>query len=185
LVVPVPLTPNPPHNPKPNSDVLELITRNQRALYGYIYSLVGRRDQADEILQETNLALCRKIHEFDGRVQFTTWACRVAYFEVLAKRKKTKREKVTFLDDSLLDAVASQTLAMAKEEADLLPQMRDCMKELPPHSRAIIERRYEPGGSVMAIAQDAGRSVGSIRVTLHRIRMSLLDCIQRKADAQS
>ena len=168
-------------NSNPNVDALALITRSQRALYGYIYSLVGSRDQADEILQETNLVLCRKIGEFDGRAQFTTWACRIAYFEVLAKRKRMSRERLMFLDQSLLDAVAGQAERIAEPEFELLPLLRECMGELPARSRLMMEQRYTVGGTVQTLSASLGRSSGSIRVALHRIRMTLLECIQRKA----
>jgi RNA polymerase sigma-70 factor (ECF subfamily) len=170
-------------NTTSNADALALITRSQRAIYGYIYSLVGSRDVADEVLQETNLVLCRKIAEFDGRAQFTTWACRIAYFEVLAKRKKMSREKLMFMDDSLLDAVAGQALDLAAQESEFLPLLRDCLRELPSHSRKMMEQRYETGGSVQTIAAAVGRSPGAIRVALHRIRAALLQCMQRKATA--
>jgi RNA polymerase sigma-70 factor (ECF subfamily) len=165
----------------PNPDALALITRSQRALYGYIYSLVGSRDQADEILQETNLVLCRKIGEFDGRVQFTTWACRIAYFEVLAGRKRLSRERLTFLDQSLLDAVAGHAEQIAAQESEMLPLLRECMGELPARSRQMVEQRYTGGGTVQTLSETLGRSSGSIRVALHRIRTTLLECIQRKA----
>lgn len=168
-----------------NTNALELITSSQRALYGYIYSLVGARDLADEILQETNVVLCRKIREFDGRVQFTTWACRIAYFEVLAKRKSTMRDKLTFVDQTLLDAVAEQAQQIAEQETDYLPLLRECMKELPRQSSELIESRYQGGGSVQRIAQQAGRTSGAIRVALHRIRGALLACIERKLAGQA
>ena len=164
---------------------MELITRSQRAIYGYIYSLVGSRDLADEILQETNVVLCRKIDEFDGRVKFTTWACRVAYFELLRKRKAAVRDKLTFMDDALLDALAGQAMELADRESDFLPLLRECMQELPAQSRSMIERRYESGGSVQAITQATGRSAGSVRVALHRIRNALMNCIQQKDTARA
>src|SRR5262249_34593919 len=52
----------------------------QRPLYAYIRSLLGPWGDAEDILQEVNVVLCRKAHEYDGRGQFLTWACRVAYF---------------------------------------------------------------------------------------------------------
>jgi RNA polymerase sigma-70 factor (ECF subfamily) len=118
-------------------------------------------------------------------VQFTTWACRIAYFEVLAKRKRTSREKLTFLDESVLDSIAEQAVEVAELESDYLPLLRECMQELPPRSSELIESRYRAGGSVKSIAQTAGRSSGSIRVALHRIRAALFVCMERKVSAQA
>lgn len=159
---------------------LELITQHQRALYGYILTLVASRELADEILQQTNLVLCRKIDEFDGRASFITWACRIAQFEVLAARKRSGRDRHVTLSDELLSQLSDRSETIAGEVDARLPLLRACLDELPSNSRALIEGRYDSGGSVESVAATAGRSAGGVRVALHRIRMRLLDCIQLK-----
>jgi len=160
---------------------LELITLNQRPLYGFIFSLVGSRTQADEILQQTNLVLCRKIHEFAGRAKFITWACKIAKIEILAYRKRTASEKLVFVDNTLLEDVATAATEAAGESQGRLLYLRQCLDELPPRSRELIDRRYQPGASIRALAESLGRSAGGLRVSLHRVRAALLDCMRRKA----
>jgi RNA polymerase sigma-70 factor (ECF subfamily) len=63
----------------------------------------------------------------------------------------------------------------------MLPLLRECMGELPARSRQMVEQRYTGGGTVQTLSETLGRSSGSIRVALHRIRTTLLECIQRKA----
>jgi DNA-directed RNA polymerase specialized sigma24 family protein len=48
----------------------------------------------------------------------------------------------------------------------------------------MITARYAAGGTVQRVAQAAGRPSGSVRVTLHRIRLLLLECIQRTLAAE-
>lgn len=158
---------------------LDLITKSQRALYGYIFSLVASRELADEILQDTNVVLCRKIGEFDGSVKFTTWACRVAYFEVLAQRKSQHRRREQLVDGELLEQIAAEAAQATADADDRIAAMRRCVDALPQHSREMIDLRYEPGGSVKLVAERFGRSVDGVRVTLHRIRRILLECIER------
>ena len=62
----------------------------QRPLFAYIRSLVGPWADPEDILQEVNLVLCRKAGEFDHG-PFLTWACRVAYLQVLAHLKRHRR----------------------------------------------------------------------------------------------
>ena len=55
------------------SQTKELVTQiaaSQRALYVYIRSLIGQGSQVDDVLQEVNLVLWRKGHEFDGSGRF-------------------------------------------------------------------------------------------------------------------
>lgn len=159
---------------------VELITGCQRALYGYILSLVGSRDAADDILQNTNTVLCDKVDQFDGQVKFTTWACRIAYFEVLAYRKREGRDRLAFVDASLLDDLSQAALEEADAADERLTLLRQCMEQLPARSRKLIEQRYLPGTSVQDLASKLGRSAAGMRVSLHRIRKILLQCIDGK-----
>src|SRR5882762_9883212 len=78
----------------------------QRPLYAYIRSLAGPWAEPDDILQEVNLVLCRKAHEFDGHGRFLTWACRVAHFQVLAFLKRRQRDKHIYFDEGVLSDLA-------------------------------------------------------------------------------
>ena len=69
------------------------IAAAQRPLCAYIRALVGGREDVDDILQEVNLVLWRKANEYDGRGQFLTWACKVAYMQVLATMKQRRRDR--------------------------------------------------------------------------------------------
>jgi RNA polymerase sigma-70 factor (ECF subfamily) len=150
----------------------------QRPLYAYIRSLVGPWADPDDILQEVNLVLCRKADEYDGQGRFLTWACRVAYFQVLARMKQRQREKCRFVDEELLADLAGPLAERVERYDDRLEALQNCLGKLPPTHRRMITARYASGGSVQAVARAEGRSAGSVRVTLHRIRLLLLRCIQ-------
>jgi RNA polymerase sigma-70 factor, ECF subfamily len=151
----------------------------QRPLYAYIRSLVGPWAEPEDVLQEVNLVLCRKAHEFDGRGRFLTWACRVAYFQVLAYLKRRQRDKHLYLDEALLADLAGPLAAQVEQLDPRLEALRHCLGQLAPRHRRMVTARYARGGSVQAVAEREGRPAGSVRVTLHRIRLLLLACIER------
>jgi RNA polymerase sigma-70 factor (ECF subfamily) len=155
------------------------VARSQRPLYAYIRSLVGPWAEAEDILQEVNLVLCRKAHEYDGRGQFLTWACRIAYFQVLAHLKQRQRDKHLYLDEALLADLAGPLAGEVERLDSHLEALRHCLGQLAPGHRRMITARYARGGSVQSVAAAVGRPAGSVRVTLHRIRLLLLACIER------
>jgi RNA polymerase sigma-70 factor (ECF subfamily) len=151
----------------------------QRPLYAYIRSLVGPWGEAEDILQEVNLVLCRKAEEYDGRGQFLTWACRIAYLQVLANLKRRQRDRHLYLDEAVLADLAGP-LAGRVERLDVRQDaLHHCLGRLSPQHRRMITARYARGGSVQKVAAEVGRPAGSVRVTLHRIRTLLLQCMQR------
>ena len=77
----------------------------QDALRAYVTALVMDPNEADDVVQEANVVLCRQADEFPTIKNFTAWACRIAFFEVLSSRKRRQRDRLLF-DDGLLALVA-------------------------------------------------------------------------------
>ncbi len=73
--------------------LVALMTRHQRRIFSYIYTLVPRRPDADDILQETSLVICEKFDEFEEGTDFVAWACQIAYWRVRYARQKFARCK--------------------------------------------------------------------------------------------
>jgi len=161
-----------------------LMTQHQRALYGYIMSLVGRPNDADDVLQEVNVVLWRKSGEFDHERPFLPWACSVAYYEVLADRKRRQRDRHVPVADEVMMQIAAEATHHAEHLEARLEAMRSCLDKLPAHLRELIARRYEQSRSIDAIATDSDRSAAAIYTALHRVRRSLLDCIERTLGGQ-
>ena len=83
------------------------LTAIQRPLYAYILSLLPNRSDAEDILQETNLILCRKADEYDPNKHFQGWAFRIARYQIMAHMTKAKRSKISFSNE-LVDAMAEE-----------------------------------------------------------------------------
>src|SRR5262249_34859663 len=75
---------------------IRLLGQSHRSLHLYVMSLVPNRNDAEDILQQTNLVLWREFHQFEPGTNFTAWACRVAFNQVLAWRKRRQRDRLVF-----------------------------------------------------------------------------------------
>jgi RNA polymerase sigma-70 factor (ECF subfamily) len=157
---------------------LGLLTAHQSSLYAYIVSLLPNRQQADDILQETNVVLWRKAEEFRDGSSFLAWACQVAYFNVLSHRRRMSRDKHTF-GDELFDYLAERQCERVEATEDRQAALRRCLEKLPPKHRQLIEARYQPGASVRRMADERKTTEGALSQSLYRIRATLLECIKR------
>lgn len=154
------------------------ITRCQRQLHSFILSMVWNPAEADDVLQETNLVLWEKAAEFDAGRPFLPWAMRFAQFQALAWLKRHRRQRLVF-DDGLAQLLAEEA---AREEAvfeDRRQALAACLQKLPAEQRDLVARRYEPTGSVNAIAEAVGATPKAVSDRLRRIRQALLHCIRR------
>lgn len=162
----------------PSADFIAHITRAQRTLHAFILSIVRNAADADDVLQEANIVLWRKLDEYDSTREFMPWAMRIAQWQALALLKKKSRLRVTF-DDELLALIAKEAIAESAETDPRRVALAGCLEKLTDWQRALIARRYEPGSSVNALAGERGISPKALSEMLRRIRRMLLSCIER------
>jgi len=153
------------------------LTMAQPSLWAYVFSLLPDHVAAQDVLQETNLTLWRKVQEFQPGTSFVAWACQVAYFHVLSHRRRVRRDRLV-LDDGVFAYLAERQADRAAELGDRAVALRSCLDKLPPPSRKLLEERYAPGGSVKELAEADGRSVAALSQVLYRLREKLLQCIE-------
>ncbi len=162
-----------------SDEFILLLTRAQPTLYACILSLLPDHAAAQDVLQETNLTLCRKISDFEAGTNFIAWATRVARYQVLNYRRRMNRERIVF-SDSLVQELCERQATRTQELDRYLDALRECLHKLPASHREIIEQRYAPQGSVSALAKMSGKCVGAMSQLLYRLRQSLMDCIYQR-----
>ncbi len=173
-------------SPDPDTEerklLVSLLTRHQRQLFAYIYTLVADFNFAEDLVQETNLVVCEKFREFEPGTDFLAWACQIAWWRVRAARQRLARSRLLF-DDDVLQAVAA-TAAQSGPELDRAHEiLRGCLDKLHPRDRQTVLARYEPGSGVAEAARQSGRSVGATYKALFRIRKALFDCVSLRLPA--
>lgn len=158
---------------------LEEFTRHSRRLYGYILSLTLNRDDADDVYQKTSIVLYKKYAEFKPRqATFYTWACRVAYLEVLYFRR-TQR-KTNLLSEQALELLRDEALRCSDDLERREEALVDCLKKLGAPERTLIEERYYNNLAPKQIAEQLGKSTYSIYRALTRVHSMLRRCIDTK-----
>ena len=164
--------------------LMTLMTRHQRRIFSYIYTLVPNRYDAEDLLQETSLVICEKFHEFEDGTDFVAWACQIAYWRVRYSRQKFARSKVVFNQD-VLEAVAQTASTMADELDNRHEALINCLHKLHPRDRELVLTRYEPGCGVEEAARRSGRTIQTAYKALARLRKLLLDCVTNQLTDKS
>ena len=160
-----------------------LMTQHQRRIFGYIYTLVPDRHDAEDILQETSLVVCEKFEQFRPGTDFAAWACQIAYWEVRRARQKFARAKVVF-NQEVVDAISETAAELAPQMSARHEALAKCLQKLHPRDRELLLTRYEPGSGVEAAAQRTGRSLEAAYKALARLRKLLLDCVSHQLSTE-
>ena len=157
---------------------IRLLGQSHRSLHLYVMSLVANRNDAEDVLQQTQLVLWREFSQFEIGTNFTAWACRVAFNQVLAWRKRRQRDRLVF-SEAFLEAVAEEAAAGCEWLEERSDRLAGCISKLPRHHQELIRLRYSEGTAVEAIAAEVNRTVDAVYRMLSRIRQSLYDCVTR------
>ncbi len=111
-------------------EFVRLLGRNQRRIFLYVMSLVPDWNDAEEIIQETNLVLWREFDKFQLGTNFTAWACKVALHQVMAWRKRVRRDRLQF-SPAFLEAVADEAASSTEALEERSQQLAHCIDRLP------------------------------------------------------
>lgn len=163
--------------------LLELMAA-QSKLCVYILSLIIDKQRANDVLQQTNVVLLEKSADYQPGTNFMAWACKIAYYEVLAESRRRQRDRHVF-DDEVLSLLAEDARAQIDELNDRAVALDTCLKKLTSEQRRTLIERYSPGGSVQTMAKARGRTPNAVSLTLHRLRTALADCIRRQLAADT
>ena len=155
----------------------------QRNLFAYILTLLPNLEDANEVLQQTNLVLWSKRDEFRPGSDIQAWACRIAYYEVLAHRQRRRRDRLRF-DNDLVEQMAGEAVTQLVDSESELEALARCTDELSPSDRELLALRYQDTLSTLQIAAKVGRSAVAIRKALFRIRAVLHRCVEDRMKAE-
>src|SRR3954447_4910101 len=131
-------------SPETADAFVRLLGQNQRRLFLYVMSMVPNWNDAEEIIQETNLVLWREFARFQIGTNFTAWACKVALHQVLAWRKRQRRDRLE-VSPALLEAVAEEASAAADALEERSQGLARCIDRLPAEHRRLLRLRYSEG----------------------------------------
>ncbi len=143
----------------------------------YILTLLPNYTEAEDVLAETNMSIWEQFDENDEPRDFRAWACTIAYYQVLTRRKQlARRGKV--LSDELIDLLASEAVEHLERPDQRIEALRTCLEKLNQAHRELIQKYYSGGWKLEEIAQTLGHTTAAVKTRISRIRRKLHLCIE-------
>lgn len=158
---------------------LRLFLANEEALRFFIRSLVPDRESCREITQETAAVLWRKFDPTMSDDDFKRWAFGVARMEVLTFRRDKARDRHVFSDD--LAQLFEEELSLRQPQQSLQAEaLEQCIALLSERQRQLIDATYHAGKKINQVADEIGATPMSLYKKLHRVRMQLMECMNKR-----
>lgn len=167
-----------------------VVRAHQASLSRLARALVGSGAVAEEVVQDTWLAVVRGVDRFEGRSSLKTWL-----FHILVNRarsaatKEGRTDSGLDPDDARFDASgawSSPPVPWSEHVEDrvaaeqLAALARDLLETLPESQRQVVVLRDVEGLSAAEVAKLLGLTDGNQRVLLHRGRARLRADLEAK-----
>jgi RNA polymerase sigma-70 factor, ECF subfamily len=164
---------------------MELVTRHQSRLFGYLYALVPNFADTQDLHQQCLMVLWQKFAQYQRGTNFLAWAMRIAQIEVLNFRKSRPAGHVFVSEEALTQVAESQVRQAVDSAAELRQRLLEkCIDKLGAIDRELLDVSYRQDCRVKDIAAQLGRSSQSICNSLRRIRRELLRCVDRASSEE-
>ncbi|QGJ68783.1 RNA polymerase subunit sigma [Planctomycetales bacterium 10988] len=167
--------------PEPLADAevfIEMLSRHDQSLSSYVMSLVPCSSDAQDILQETKLALWRSFDQYQHGTDFRAWARKAALNRVLDYRRRKAREgDRLWFTDRCYELLSEEFEKDPHLRSERLDQLRRCIKKLQPRHQQILVMRYFRDSTVEDVAAKVDRTVEATYRVLSRIRLALRKCM--------
>jgi RNA polymerase sigma-70 factor, ECF subfamily len=159
---------------------LSLFLRSEREIFRYVAALVPNVADAEDIVQQTALALWEKFDAYDPGQPFTPWACRFALNK--ARQWIDRRQRwQALLQGGLAEELVQRREELRPELEVRLRHLEGCIGQLPEDQRSIVEGYYYHRTGIEKLAESSGRTVEATYKALQRIRTALQICVENAA----
>ncbi len=162
----------------------KLVEQYQDALFNGIYRMVSRREDAEDLAQETFVRAFKAMPGFKERSSFYTWLYSIAVNLVISHRRKSAtaagRANPVSLDHLGEENGRPLDLDGQAERPDEIAQrhehhrrVHEAIARLAPDHRAVVVLRDIEGFDCQTVAELLGCPVGTVKSRLHRARLAL------------
>lgn len=165
----------------------ELVRLHDRQILQMIYSIVGNRQDAGDVYQETFIRAFSRISTFRFESELSTWLGRIAINLALNWRKRLHRKNVFSLEAQSESPEDSPREIRAEGEEgavdallsrELNRQVENGLRRLPAQQRTVFILKHTHGYKIREIAEMLGCAEGTVKNQLFRAAERLRQVLQ-------
>jgi RNA polymerase sigma-70 factor (ECF subfamily) len=162
-------------------DAAGLIVKHQAGIWRYLRALGCSPAEADDLTQETFLAVLRRPFQEFSEASTNAYLRQVAYHQFVSAHRRSGRV-IAVENIEAFDQVWERWSGSSQHDdsEDLLAALRECLQELTERARFALERRFKDRESRGNIASALGISEHGARNLMQRAKQQLRLCVEKK-----
>jgi RNA polymerase sigma-70 factor (ECF subfamily) len=146
-------------------------------LYGIVVRILGRRDLAEEVLQDVYIKVWQSAVDYDPVTSSPiTWLATIARNRAL---DEAKRKSMVSLEErpELLQIPGADDPSATYEQTEAARRLYACLDELEPEKKEIVLLVYHYGLTREEIARRINRPVPTVKTWLRRSLEQIKNCL--------
>jgi len=157
----------------------QLVVRHEQRVFRLLLRMMGNREEAEDVAQETFLSLHRHGHRFRGDARFSTFVYRVASNAALNRRRTLGRNRARIQKLAVRQAAGDDMPYAPRDPEDaaigieLSARVRQALESLKPSLRLPVLLYDIEGLAYGEIAEVLGIAEGTVKSRIHRARQAL------------
>jgi RNA polymerase sigma-70 factor (ECF subfamily) len=157
-----------------------LLRRHRAPLFTFLLRMLGDREKAEDLAQETFLRIVKGAQAWEQRSRFQTWLFTIARNLCVDQSRRDRFRRTDSLDAQVPDGEAPLGESVAgpgidpgrgAESARLRPLLQKALSSLPPEQREVFVLREQAGLPFRDIAEAVGVNENTVK---SRMRYALL-----------
>ncbi len=157
--------------------MLELVGRFQGPVFGLCYRMLGRREDAEDAVQETFIRVLKSLGRWDDSREFEPWLLAIAGNRCRTALEKRRRKPTPERIDEVPPLPAGDP---AVGESHLAEEVVLALEQVRPEYRQAFVLFHEHEKSYCEIAEIMKVPLGTIKTWVHRARRELIDHLQQR-----
>ncbi|MEP7290995.1 MAG: sigma-70 family RNA polymerase sigma factor [Chloroflexota bacterium] len=161
-----------------------LILRYQDSAYTLAFRIMGDSYSAADAVQEAFIIAYRRLSSYRGG-SFRAWLLRITTNQCYDELRRIRRRPAVSVEamgeesgDDPAIPDAADTPEEAVEQLELQRAIQGCIGALNPDQRVVLVLCDIEGLDYLAIAEQLGAQIGTVKSRLSRARASVRDCLQ-------
>lgn len=166
-----------------------LMRRHNQRVYRVVRSVLRDPTEIEDVIQQAYLQAFLHLDQFDGTARWSTWVCRIAINEALARLRQ--RSRFVSSDDAMSEGAMAnlsrlstgdpEREAAGREFGQMVEQAIDGLPEI---YRAVLIMRQIEGMTTIETAAVLDVEPDVIKTRLHRARAALRTAIENRVGGQ-
>jgi len=153
-----------------------LVDRYKDLAYTISYRILGKREDAEEVVQDAFVKAFQNLSSFRQKAKFSTWLYRIIYNTAISRHRQKKPGWQSIEEITVPDKAAE---IMIEEEEDRHKILETAMQQLSEEDRILLTLYYVDESSVDDVHSILGLSKSNVKIRLFRARKKLQELVTK------